>query len=455
MAGFRARLSAIALCLALNPLTAHADWLEEARAAFADGDFATARELAEPMADAGDPAALNILGVLYFHGSGVAQDVDRGLDYYEAAVAQGHVIAMSNLAWIYYEGTNGSPRDPDRARNLAEAAAEAGNAEALNTLGVMAEEGAFGPPDYAAAAERYRLAMDGGSADGINNLGGLYARGLGVVQDDAQARLLFERAAGLDHGRGTRNLAYMMELGRGGPQDIPGAIATYRRAAALGYAVAANDLGILLLNGAAGLAPDPVGAAEAYVLGTELGHDWAPANLGFLLSDGDPLVPDDIDRAVSLYHLAYQRGNAEALSDLADMYRDGVGVSQDLVEAQRLLRVLADDGVPSAISDLGFMEEAGLLGPVDLGAAAELYGQAARLGYAHGGYNLATVLLNPDNPAADPVEGHAWCYWALMRETDPDLQASYEASCINLPETLSEADVEAIAARTEDLLTTY
>ncbi|MFV1876462.1 hypothetical protein [Nioella sp.] len=452
MVRLRAGLSAVAVCLFLAPLSAHADWLDDARAAFRGGDYDTARQLSEPMAEAGDPAALNILGVLHFHGQGVEQDLQLGLDYYEAAVAQEYAIAQANLAWILYKGVNGVPRDLTRAWELADAAAEAGNAEALNTLGAMSEEGVLGSPDYDAAAAYYRQAMDGGSAGAYSNMGALYAQGFGVAQDDTQARLLFEQAAALGNGQGTRNLAYMMELGRGGPQDIPGAIETYRQAIALGYAGAGNDLGILLFNGAAGMAPDPAAAAEAYEQGTALGHDWAPSNLAYLLSDGDPSVPDDIDRAVALYHLAYERGNIEALSDLAYMYWDGVGVAQDHAEARRLLQVLADLGLPGPINDLGYMHEAGLGGPVDFAGALALYQQAARMDYPFAAWGAATVYLNPDYDGADRVEGYAWCAFAITREIEPDRTAEYQESCGTLPDDLSAAERAAITERTDALL---
>uniref|UniRef100_UPI000A9A2F95 tetratricopeptide repeat protein n=1 Tax=Nioella sediminis TaxID=1912092 RepID=UPI000A9A2F95 len=201
--------------------------------------------------------------------------------------------------------------------------------------------------------------------------------------------------------------------------------------------------------------PDPAGAAEAYEQGTALGHDWAPANLAYLLSDGDPSVPDDIDRAVTLYHLAYERGNIEALSDLAYMYWDGVGVAQDHAEARRLLQVLADLGLPGQINDLGYMHEAGLGGPVDFDGALALYQQAASMDYPFAAWGAATVYLNPDYAGADRVEGYAWCAYAIARETDSGRSAEYQESCGTLPETLSEADIEAIATRTEELLTTY
>ena len=82
-------LAALALAASLMPLPALADWLDDARAAFGAGDYATALALAAPRAETGDPAAQNILAVLHFHGLGMAADPARGLAYYEAAAAQG------------------------------------------------------------------------------------------------------------------------------------------------------------------------------------------------------------------------------------------------------------------------------------------------------------------------------------------------------------------------------
>ena len=65
---------------------------------------------------------------------------------------------------------------------------------------------------------------------------------------------------------------------------------------------------------------------------------------------------------------------------------------------------------------------------------------------------MATVFLNPDYAGRNAVEGHAWCYWAMTLEPDADARLQYDDSCGTLPETLSPQEVEAIATRTEELL---
>ena len=90
--------------------------------------------------------------------------------------------------------------------------------------------------------------------------------------------------------------------------------------------------------------------------------------------------------------------------------------------------------------------------PFDLDAAMGFYLRAARLGLPLAGWGVATVFLNPDYAGRNAVEGHAWCYWALTLEPDADARLQYDDACGTLPETLSPQEVEAIATRTEELL---
>jgi hypothetical protein len=163
--------------------------LEDATAAYQRGDYVTALRLLRPLADQGNAAAQDALGVMYHEGQGVPQDYARALAWYRKAAEQGTAVAQFNLGAMYADG-----------------------------------EGV--PQDYARAIAWYRKAADQGTAVGTavaqSNLGVMYAHGRGVPQDDAQALIWFRKAADLGYAAAQFNLGLTYDQGRGVPQDLSG-----------------------------------------------------------------------------------------------------------------------------------------------------------------------------------------------------------------------------------------
>ncbi len=65
-----------------------------------------------------DPEILNNLGIVFTDGVGVDIDMERGMKYFEKAIAMDDDLARVNLADIYREGKNGIPQDLRRAYKL-------------------------------------------------------------------------------------------------------------------------------------------------------------------------------------------------------------------------------------------------------------------------------------------------------------------------------------------------
>jgi TPR repeat protein len=124
---------------------------EDARAAYRNGDYATALRLWQPLAEEGDANAQFWMGAAYDLGRGVPTDYAAAALWYRKAAEQGLVNAQYNLAHMY-EQSHGVP------------------------------------PDYAmsAAATWYRRAADQGMTR-RSNLGILFATGRGVRRDYVQA----------------------------------------------------------------------------------------------------------------------------------------------------------------------------------------------------------------------------------------------------------------------------
>src|SRR5438132_944176 len=84
--------------------------LEDARAAYFRGDYATALRLFRPLADQGNTVAQFNLGVMYKDGTGVPQDYLEAVKWERLAADQGYADAQSNLGNMYYQG-QGVPQD--------------------------------------------------------------------------------------------------------------------------------------------------------------------------------------------------------------------------------------------------------------------------------------------------------------------------------------------------------
>ncbi len=129
----------LAVVLQCSATTARADYEAGVNAAFA-GDFETAFREFSIAAEAGLDLAQYNLGILYFTGQGVAQNLDAAFKWTEAAARQGHLEAQFNLATLYYDG-QGTPKDRDTAVTWFSQAGKAGHPDAAFVLAKMYQEG--------------------------------------------------------------------------------------------------------------------------------------------------------------------------------------------------------------------------------------------------------------------------------------------------------------------------
>ncbi len=231
-----------------------------AYAAFQRGWYLTALALATPIAEAGDPAAQALLGVLHETGSGIKKDLSKAADWYALAAEQNDIGAALHLAQIYLEG-NGVPQDKARAADLFEKAAEAGKPTALYNLALLYQEGEARPRDEQKARDllmqaaqlndpqaQYELGLaflepitgernSGKGAFWIGRAarrghdsaqvyyGVLRFQGIGVDIDRAEGADWFERAALSGNPVGMNRLARVYAYGEGRPQSLATAAA--------------------------------------------------------------------------------------------------------------------------------------------------------------------------------------------------------------------------------------
>jgi uncharacterized protein len=163
----RTALVAMLLTLALTaPATATP--LEEAFAAFARGDYATALQIWRPLAERGEGSAQFNMGESYENGRGVPKDYVEAIKWYRLSADQGLASAQNNLGAMYARG-RGVARNYVEALKWYRLAADQSLVTAQTALGAMYADGRGVPPNHVqahvwfslAATQRHRLAVKG------------------------------------------------------------------------------------------------------------------------------------------------------------------------------------------------------------------------------------------------------------------------------------------------------
>jgi len=150
------------------------------------GNYGESLDWYERAADAGNPKAQYLLGVLIESGQRGAVDPADAAAWYAKAAAGGHAAAQLRLGQMFYAG-RGVGRDLAQARRWYAAAAAQGLDAARYAHALMLERGQGGPRDATAAARAYEVAATNGHLPSRVNLAMLIARGDGVVRDPVLA----------------------------------------------------------------------------------------------------------------------------------------------------------------------------------------------------------------------------------------------------------------------------
>ncbi len=116
------------------------DPLGDALRALDAGRHGQAVQMLTPLASAGNSLAQYRLGMMYYHGQGVAEDEKQAIFWWKKAAAQGYAEAMFQLGSAYLFGSQTAKFVPDPDREAATwyfQAASAGHAEAQYHLGLL------------------------------------------------------------------------------------------------------------------------------------------------------------------------------------------------------------------------------------------------------------------------------------------------------------------------------
>jgi TPR repeat protein len=165
-----------ALLLATPVAVLGQEALGKAEQALAAGKFSDAAALLRPLAQSGDAEAQYRLGMLYYHGQGVAEDERAAVEWWKKSAAQNNVKAMFELGNAFTFG-NDTPKLVDDADQEAARwyfhAANAGHVDAMYSLGLIFLAGKGVYKSELEAAKWMQRAARGGHPDASNYAGQL------------------------------------------------------------------------------------------------------------------------------------------------------------------------------------------------------------------------------------------------------------------------------------------
>jgi TPR repeat protein len=161
------RPSALAFLMSLQIFPAFAG--NAGATAYALGDYETAYNEWLKLAEKGDPAAMESVGMLYDTGQGVRQSFFLAILWYNRAANAGNVAAMFDLGAMFDNG-RGIPLDRLSAVKWYKMAAQRGNGRAAYNLGVIYRDGDGVARNIAASIEYFRIAASHGIKAAKQNL---------------------------------------------------------------------------------------------------------------------------------------------------------------------------------------------------------------------------------------------------------------------------------------------
>jgi len=328
----------------------------------ASDDFLAAYERAHPQiqrnleaAAHGDVLALRAAGLQYLKGSGVAQDIPKGLGLLSDAAARNDRDAQVMLAKIYSDGQTGvSAPKPVEGHRWVLALAESGDVWHMTVACGDFITGRGTKVDFAAAEKWCAAAMDKDDATSANNLGVIYSGRYAEVKTDLpKARQCFEKSVALDpFGDARNNLISLLGGQLGGEPDYDAVAKLYQAGAVKHNATDEDNLGMLYINGK-GVPKDVAKGVEWFNQAIKDGSTKALFDLGVMYVYGSK-IPKDLALGMKLCRQAAVQGSPQALFHMGIRTMNGVdGVQQDQIEGERLLHLAADNGDRDAPQVLG------------------------------------------------------------------------------------------------------
>ncbi|MCE7893481.1 MAG: sel1 repeat family protein [Sorangiineae bacterium PRO1] len=262
----------------------------------------------------------------HFKGSGVVQDVSRGLQYLKTACDDGHGGSCSDLASLHFSGTHVAKNEV-QGNAILEAACQRDVGEGCAELGLSFQLGRAVPKDPQRALELAKKACSLDSGRGCQDQGFLLAHTAG--HDPAQVRDLYDKACELGDRAGCYNAGIRYFEGiLAARRDEKRGLAALEKSCTLGYAR-------LACSYLARRHPDKERRVAFATIGCE-NSDGASCHLaGATAQDGRGTPKSDLV-AADFYDRACKAKYAEGCAALASLYERSPSLPKDSARTESL-----------------------------------------------------------------------------------------------------------------------
>jgi len=312
-------------------------------------------------------------------------DQDRAV--WQESIEQLHALVRRGAggdAEAQYEMALSIVDDPAFAHRITEkrlwfeAAAAQGHAAAMSQLGLACH----GRGEFVDAVRWFRGAAEGGDPLGMHGLAVCLEVGAGVERDAAAATRWLRKAAEAGLPQAQLRLAFRISNGEIEDPDPDAAGMWMRRAAEGGMIDAQLHLAYEYLLGVdpTGAKRDPKKAAHWFRAAAEQGSNQARVVLGEILWRGEDLPRDDAE-AFRLFLEAARTGDPEGIFWVSRAFGEGRGVARNTEEEMRLLHIAADAEYPEAQFKLAWHYMTGQGVPQDQARGRALAEAAAANGH--------------------------------------------------------------------------
>lgn len=246
----------------------------------------------QALAESGDPAAQNEMGIRYRLGTDVEKDPAKAIPWFLKSAKQGYAKAYFNLGAAYYNGDGVATNDLNYCAWFI-FSADAGDQRGEEALARTRQE--------LSTTEFNRCEVIAATA---------YLTGDVIRQNSANALKWFQAAASKNDGAACEKLAYVYARGIGVPVDNGESLKWLQRAADLNYPPAVYELAMEFESGK-NITHDLVRARKLYEQAASLAVTQAFTALGRFYEQGIS-VKADRDKALAYYLVAAANGDLEA-----------------------------------------------------------------------------------------------------------------------------------------------
>ena len=282
-------------------------------------------ELMLPRAEAGDPRAQTLVGMVYSRGLEIPADSAKAIHWLTPAAESGNEQAMFILGGEYLKQyiADGSREAAEQGAKYMQPLADKGNREAELIVGRLY----YDFEEYEKALPYLEVTATAGDSESQLNLGLMYLLGQGVLQDNAKALTLLLEYLMTNENLDVQCIVAGLYYELGNEDNYKKAYEYYSHSANNGNVNGYVGLGVMYLFGRH-IKTDYTKAGKYLDMGVEADLPWAIYVRGYMFECGKG-EKINLDKAIALYERAAELGHVSAQQQL-----DVIKKSKTKVNAQ-------------------------------------------------------------------------------------------------------------------------